>query len=155
VLSSAFNSIPVVITPDQPIIRVRLHENYKNASFKCTNLISPTAKISKHVLMGDGIIIQHGVNVSAEVKIGNLVKLNTFCNIMHNSEINDYTTVAPNAVILGNVQVGKRCYIGSNATVLPGLKIGDDVVIGAGAVVTKNITKPGKYAGNPARFLKD
>jgi acetyltransferase-like isoleucine patch superfamily enzyme len=27
-------------------------------------------------------------------------------------------------------------------------------VIGAGAVVTKNITKPGVYAGNPARFLK-
>jgi acetyltransferase-like isoleucine patch superfamily enzyme len=27
-------------------------------------------------------------------------------------------------------------------------------VIGAGAVVTKNIDKPGIYAGNPARFLR-
>jgi acetyltransferase-like isoleucine patch superfamily enzyme len=27
-------------------------------------------------------------------------------------------------------------------------------VIGAGAVVTKNITEPGVYVGNPAKFLK-
>jgi acetyltransferase-like isoleucine patch superfamily enzyme len=27
-------------------------------------------------------------------------------------------------------------------------------VIGAGSVVTKDITKPGIYAGNPAKFLR-
>jgi acetyltransferase-like isoleucine patch superfamily enzyme len=31
----------------------------------------------------------------------------------------------------------------------------DQVVIGAGSVVTKNITEPGIYAGNPARKLKN
>jgi len=30
----------------------------------------------------------------------------------------------------------------------------DGVVIGAGSVVTKDITKPGIYAGNPAKFLR-
>ena len=30
----------------------------------------------------------------------------------------------------------------------------DHVVIGAGEVVTKNILKPGIYAGNPARFIR-
>ena len=30
----------------------------------------------------------------------------------------------------------------------------DDVVIGAGSVVTKDITTPGTYAGNPARLLR-
>jgi acetyltransferase-like isoleucine patch superfamily enzyme len=30
----------------------------------------------------------------------------------------------------------------------------DDVVIGAGSVVTRSITKPGIYAGNPARSLR-
>jgi acetyltransferase-like isoleucine patch superfamily enzyme len=33
------------------------------------------------------------------------------------------------------------------------VRIADDVVIGAGAVVTKDITAPGTYAGNPARLL--
>ena len=49
--------------------------------------------------------------------------------------------------------IGNRVYIGSNSTILP-VNICDDVVIGAGSVVTKNISKPGIYAGNPAKFLK-
>ena len=48
--------------------------------------------------------------------------------------------------------IGNRVSIGSNAAILP-VRIADDVVIGAGAVVTKNITEPGTYAGNPARLL--
>ena len=46
--------------------------------------------------------------------------------------------------------IGDRVSIGSNATILP-VTICDDVVIGAGAVVTKDITEPGTYIGNPAR----
>ena len=42
--------------------------------------------------------------------------------------------------------------IGSNAKILP-VKICSNVVIGAGSVVTKDITEPGIYAGNPARKL--
>jgi acetyltransferase-like isoleucine patch superfamily enzyme len=49
--------------------------------------------------------------------------------------------------------VGDRVSIGSNATIMP-VTICSDVVIGAGAVVTKSITQPGIYAGNPARFLR-
>lgn len=49
--------------------------------------------------------------------------------------------------------IGDRVSIGSNATIMP-VTICDDVVIGAGAVVTKPITQPGVYAGNPARPLR-
>jgi acetyltransferase-like isoleucine patch superfamily enzyme len=48
--------------------------------------------------------------------------------------------------------IGNRVSIGSNATIMP-VRIADDVVIGAGSVVTRDITTPGKYAGNPARRL--
>jgi acetyltransferase-like isoleucine patch superfamily enzyme len=48
--------------------------------------------------------------------------------------------------------VGDNVSIGSNATILP-VDICNDVVIGAGAVVTKNITAPGTYAGNPIRKI--
>jgi acetyltransferase-like isoleucine patch superfamily enzyme len=49
--------------------------------------------------------------------------------------------------------IGDRVSIGSNATILP-VSICSDVVIGAGAVVTRDITAPGIYAGNPARLLR-
>ncbi|MGN6477942.1 MAG: acyltransferase [Flavipsychrobacter sp.] len=49
--------------------------------------------------------------------------------------------------------IGNHVSIGSNATILP-VNICDHVVVGAGAVVTKNITEPGVYAGNPAKKIK-
>jgi acetyltransferase-like isoleucine patch superfamily enzyme len=49
--------------------------------------------------------------------------------------------------------IGNQVSIGSNATILPVI-ICDGAVIGAGAVVTKDITVPGKYAGNPARLIR-
>jgi acetyltransferase-like isoleucine patch superfamily enzyme len=52
-----------------------------------------------------------------------------------------------------STNIGNNVSIGSNATILA-VNICDNVVIGAGAVVTKNIDKPGIYAGNPARFLR-
>ena len=49
--------------------------------------------------------------------------------------------------------IGNKVSIGSNATILS-VSICDNVVIGAGAVVTKNITQPGVYAGNPAKLIR-
>jgi acetyltransferase-like isoleucine patch superfamily enzyme len=49
--------------------------------------------------------------------------------------------------------IGDRVSIGSNATLLP-VRVCNDVVIGAGAVVTRDITQPGIYAGNPARLIR-
>ncbi len=51
-------------------------------------------------------------------------------------------------------KVGNKVSIGSNATILP-VSIAAGTVIGAGAVVTKDIIKPGIYAGNPARLIKE
>ena len=48
--------------------------------------------------------------------------------------------------------INSNVYIGSNSTILP-VKICSNVVIGAGSVVTKDITKPGKYIGNPAKKI--
>lgn len=50
-------------------------------------------------------------------------------------------------------RLGAHVCVGTNATILP-VTVCDYVVIGAGSVVTRDITEPGIYAGNPARFLR-
>jgi sugar O-acyltransferase (sialic acid O-acetyltransferase NeuD family) len=153
-LDQDLKKIPLIITPDKPQKREKLYSYYLSQGFKFSSLISTSSKISKSATIGEGTVVQFGVNVSSEVYIGKFVKLNTYCNIMHNSVVGDFTTIAPNAVVLGNVKIGKNCYIGSNATILPNIEISDDVVVGAGAVVTKNVPPFSIVAGNPAKILK-
>ncbi len=53
------------------------------------------------------------------------------------------------------VKVGNRCWIGAGAIILPNVTICDDVTVGAGAVVTRDLDRPGLYAGVPAIFKRD
>ncbi|CAM1366737.1 conserved hypothetical protein [Tenacibaculum sediminilitoris] len=144
---------PLIITPDTPKVRKKLHFFYKENGFVFSQLLSKRAMISESARIEEGTVVQRGVNISTDVCIGVFVKLNVNCNVMHNTVIGDYTTIAPNAVILGNVNIGDCCYMGANSTVLPNIKICNDVVIGAGAVVTKDINESGTYVGIPAKLI--
>ena len=55
--------------------------------------------------------------------------------------------------IFKQTDISNNVLIGSNTTILP-VKICSKVIIGAGSVVTKNISKSGVYAGNPAKFIR-
>jgi sugar O-acyltransferase (sialic acid O-acetyltransferase NeuD family) len=145
-----FGKHPILITPDNPLIRLSLYNLYSKNGFSFSSLISKDAKVSASANIGIGSIVQYGVKVSCESVVGRFVKLNYNCNIAHNVVIGDFTTIAPNAVVLGNVRVGRKCYIGANATILPNLSICDKTIIGAGAVVTKSISEAGSYIGIPA-----
>jgi len=153
-LYEEFTDTPIIVTPDIPETRKELVEYYLNIGFNFCNLIHPNAIISKYANIGNGVIIQNGVNISANVIVENFVKINTYANIMHDSHIGKYTTIAPNAVILGRVKISELCYIGSNSTILPEREVGEEAIVGAGAVVTKDVGSKITVIGNPASTLK-
>tara|TARA_A100001388_G_scaffold272259_1_gene252304 strand:- start:789 stop:1256 length:468 start_codon:yes stop_codon:yes gene_type:complete len=115
--------------------------------------IGPFVEIQKDVLIGNRTKIQSHSFVCEMVNIGD------DCVISHGVKFtNDKFSIGRPAMgdksIWEPTFVGSRVFIGSNSTILP-VRICDDVVIGAGSVVTKDIIKPGIYAGNPARFLRE
>ncbi|MER8603913.1 N-acetyltransferase [Mesorhizobium sp. M1156] len=120
--------------------------------------------IGDSVFVGPFVEIQANVSVGARTRIQShafvceLVTIGTDCFIGHGVVfVNDLFSVGGPArgrrELWKKTTIGNSVSIGSNATILP-VSICDDVVIGAGAVVTRNIDKPGIYAGNPARFLR-
>ena len=116
--------------------------------------------ISDSVFIGPFVEIQRNVIIGARTRIQShaficeLVTIGEDCFISHGAMfIND--TFSSGGPARGDrskwksTTIGNRVPIGTNATIMPVI-ICDDVVIGAGSVVTKDITEPGTYAGNPA-----
>jgi acetyltransferase-like isoleucine patch superfamily enzyme len=120
-------------------------------------------QLGENSFVGPFVEIQKGVRIGARTRIQShtfvceLVSIGEDCFVGHGVMfINDlFSNGGPNPDPKSwkSTEIGNRVSIGSNATILP-VKICDGVVIGAGAVVTKDISKPGVYAGNPARFLR-
>lgn len=113
--------------------------------------IGPFVEIQKDVRIGARSRVQSHSFICELVRIGN------DCFIGHGVMfINDtFSEGGPSRghrELWRQTRIGNHVSIGSNATILP-VDICDDVVIGAGAVITKHITEPGTYAGNPARRL--
>lgn len=121
--------------------------------------------IGSHTFIGPFVEIQKDVTIGSHCKIQShsficeLVTIGNNCFIGHGVMfINDVFAgggpAGGNKDLWKKTFIGNNVSIGSNATILP-VTICDGAVIGAGAVVTKNITEPGVYAGNPAKKMKE
>lgn len=121
------------------------------------------AEIGDNCFIGPFVEIQKTAKVGKRTKVQShtficeLVTIGDDCFIGHGVMfINDlFSTGGPamgDKTQWKETHIGNHVSIGSNATILP-VSICDNVVIGAGAVVTKNITDPGVYLGNPARKM--
>ena len=121
-------------------------------------------KIDDGAFVGPFVEIQRGARIGKRTRIQShsfvceLVTIGDDCFVSHGVKfINDLFQIGGPAwgkeELWKSTTVGNKVSIGSNATILP-VSICDNAVIGAGAVVTRDITEPGIYAGNPARLLR-
>lgn len=149
---------------------IQFNSGIKDVKFgKNIKIVHPSniygCKIGDNCFIGPFVEIQKGVKIGSDCKIQShsfvceLVTIGNNCFIGHGVVfVND--TFVKGAPANGNKSLWKHTFIsdnvsiGSNATILP-VSICKNVVIGAGSVVTKDILKPGIYAGNPAKLLKE
>lgn len=120
--------------------------------------------------IGDDSFIGPFVEIQSDVKIGDRCKIQSHSFVCSMVAIGNDSVIAHGVMFINDLfecggpaqgdqskwratHIGNHVSIGSNATILP-VTICDNVVIGAGSVVTRDISEPGTYAGNPARKLK-
>ncbi len=126
--------------------------NLYGCSIGSNSFVGPFVEIQKNVRIGERCKVQSHAFICELVDIGN------DCFIGHgvmfiNDLFEDGGPARGDKTKWKPTTIGNNVSIGSNATILA-VSICDGVVIGAGSVVTKNITTPGVYAGNPARMLR-
>lgn len=126
--------------------------NLYECSIKDNCFIGPFVEIQKNVVIGKNTKVQSHAFICELVTIGD------HCFISHgvkftNDTFSNGKPAGGDKTKWKKTVIGDHVSIGTNATILP-VSITDHVVIGAGSVVTKDITKPGIYAGNPTRKIR-
>jgi acetyltransferase-like isoleucine patch superfamily enzyme len=120
--------------------------------------------------VGDGCFIGPFVEIQRGVIIGDQTKIQSHSFVCELVQIDERVFVGHGVMFVNDLfasggpaggdsslwkgtHIESDVSIGSNATILP-VKICGGCVIGAGSVVTKDLTIPGVYAGNPARLIR-
>lgn len=120
--------------------------------------------------IGDDTFIGPFVEIQRDVRIGARCKVQSHAFICELVTIGDDVFIGHGVMFVNDLfqtggpaagdrslwratHIGSHVSIGSNATLLP-VTICDGCVVGAGAVVTRDLNRPGIYAGNPARLLR-
>jgi acetyltransferase-like isoleucine patch superfamily enzyme len=116
----------------------------------------------------DNVFIGPFVEIQSDVKIGSNTKVQSHSFICSNVTVGQNCFIGHGVMFVNDkfsdgkvnfeppfeeTRIANNVLIGSNSSILP-VSITDNVIIGAGSVVTKNITEPGVYAGNPAKKIK-
>jgi len=114
--------------------------------------VGPFVEIQNNVTIGPRTRVQSHAFICEGVSIG------SDCFISHgamfvNDLFRDGGPAGGDKTKWGTCEIGDHVSIGTGSTILP-VKICSNVVIGAGSVVTKDISEPGVYAGNPARKMR-
>ncbi|WGV15422.1 NeuD/PglB/VioB family sugar acetyltransferase [Fuscovulum ytuae] len=144
---------PLIVTVGSAAHRRAIQERAYKHGLTVTHFIADVDRFFGNP-PGRGSVVLSGAVVNAETQIAEGVIINNGAIVEHGCKIGDYCHIAPGAVIAGDVEIDSDVWVGANATVLQGLRICAHVTIGAGAVVTKSISRPGVYVGQPARRME-
>jgi len=132
-------------------------EGYRFAQDKTgkSHRIPQTGKvvIEDRVRVGAGNCIDRAA--FAETRIGAGTKLDNLCHIAHNVAIGQDCILTAGLIVAGSTKLGNRVIASGSTGFIDHLDICDDAVFVHRAGVTKDVTKPGVYAGMPLQPMAD
>jgi sugar O-acyltransferase (sialic acid O-acetyltransferase NeuD family) len=151
-------SMPFEEVNEPLIISIGNNEIRQNIATKSNfvfgKAIHPQTIISNNVHIGDGTVIMAAVVINTASTIGKHCIINTAAVIEHESIIEDYVHVSPNATLCGGVKVCTGAWVGAGAVVIQSITIGKWAIVGAGAVVTRDVPDGAVVVGNPAKIIR-
>lgn len=124
------------------------------------------AKRKSHFIPQTGIVvIEDRVRIGAgccidraaydETRIGAGTKIDNLCHIAHNVKIGQDCLLTAMLCVAGSTTIGNRVITSGQTGIIDHMKVADDVVLLHRAGVTKDVTKPGAYAGLPLQTLTE
>jgi len=152
--SSEAKDVKAVIAIGDNKTRKKIAERAINYGAKFCNILHPSVIKTKHIELGEGVIITAGCIFTNNIIIKNHVIINLDVTIGHDALIEDFVNLNPGVHINGNNRILEGAYIGSGAVTIQNITIGKWSTIGAGAVVVRDIPDKVVAIGVPAKPIK-
>jgi len=137
------NNKNILITIGQiksPELRINLYEQLKKYNCNFPTVVSPSAYISKHAVLGEGTIVMHGAIINAGAVVGDNCIINSQALIEHDVTISAHCHIATAVAINGGVNIGQGTFIGSNSSIRQNISIEENSLIGMGQQVLSDCT---------------
>jgi len=101
--------------------------------------------------IGEGCIVQEGVILGPEARIGAQSLVSFGVIVAHESEVGECCFLAPGVCINGRIKIERGTFIGAGAVILPDVTVGEWSMVGA--VVTNDVPPNTTVFGAPARVI--
>ncbi|QPL47225.1 acetyltransferase [Halomonas sp. A40-4] len=143
----------VIVAIGSNHIRAEKQKHLGDAGAKLATIVHPSAVISSHASLGEGVVVFGNAVVNACAVVGAGAIVNTGAVIEHDCIVGEFAHVSPNAALAGGVNLGREAWVGACASVRQLLTVGTGAVVGMGSVVTRNVPPGATVMGNPAKTL--
>lgn len=138
-------------------VRWNIFKRLREHNFRFPTLVHPSAFVEDTVTLADGIQVLAQSYISSESVIGFGTLINAGVVVSHDGKIGQCVNLSPGALLAGAVTVEDFAQIGMGATINLGITIGSRARIGNSAVVKADVPADGRvYAGSiwPAHTVK-
>lgn len=133
-------------------LRREVFQRLKMLGYAFSQVIHPSAVISAHALLAEGVQVMAGAVIQPGAKIAENTLINTRTSVDHDCQIGSHVHLAPGATACGSVEMGDSVYVGSGATIIQGIIIGPHSLVGAGTLVRENVPAGSTVIGVPGRI---
>jgi sugar O-acyltransferase (sialic acid O-acetyltransferase NeuD family) len=148
------DSLQAICAVGVPELRRRLTNQARLLNVRFCNVIHPTAILTRHIQMGEGVVITAGCILTNQIRIADHVHVNLDCTIGHDAVLEDFATLAPGVHVSGKVALEEGCYVGTGANIIDKKRIGAWSVVGAGSVITADVPPNTTVVGVPGKVVK-
>ncbi len=129
-------------------VRWKIFGLLQQNGFEFPTVIHPSAFVEDTVSLADGVQVLAQSYISSETSVGFGTLINAGVVISHDGKIGKCVNLSPGALLAGAVTVADFAQVGMGATVNLGVKIGERARVGNSAVVKADVPADSRvYAG--------
>lgn len=147
----------VAFTLDQ-LLRKRIIDMVDEENLDCIRYVHDTVVCYNSdisTVIGRGSFVSPFSTILLGSQIGSHCIVETYCLISHYSKLGNNVHLHSGTMIAGRTQIGNDSVFNFRSSVLNTLTLCDGIEIGAASTVTKNLERPGRYVGTPARYIRE